>query len=522
MRITKRRTSAFAVAMTLAIAPFALHAQGFPGGHKDALGSKYERNPGEIASAAQLLESRPRPTQTLERVEYWSTIALDTTGIDHSPVAPGETRVFGQQFGPGRSSRAMAIVHIAMYDAMQAVRGRYESYTGVEAGGRRNVNVDAAIAQAAHDTLVYLYSSQAPLFDRLLSDDLNSIRVDSREKAAGVSLGKRAAAAIIAQRSHDGSQYIEPVAGTEYPVSNLPGRWRPDPVSQIPLALGAYWGSVKPFTVDSAKHFRPPPPPLMGSPEYTRAFQQVLALGGDGVHTPTMRTEDQTRIGIFWAYDGTPSLCAPPRLFNQIVTHIAHQQGTNDPLDLLRLMALANIAIADAAMVAWDAKYTYNFWRPVTGVREASPGSGPTGAGDGNPDTTGVPDFMPLGAPASNLHGPNFTPPFPAYPSGHATLGGALFEVLRQYYHTDDIAFTFTSDELNGVTVDNQDVVSALAPRTFNTLSEAEHENMMSRVYLGVHWIFDAEAGVKSGNAIGRYVFEHALQRERSRGDDRD
>ena len=170
---------------------------------------------------------------------------------------------------------------------------------------------------------------------------------------------------------------------------------------------------------------------------------------GTGASHPTERTDEQTSIGIFWAYDGTPSLCAPPRLYNQILLTIADQMQT-DFLDLTRLLAIANVAMADAGIAIWESKYFYQVWRPVTGIREADRGSGPTGQGDGNRATIGDPTFSPLGAPASNLTGPDFTPPFPAYPSGHAGFGGALFEVLRQFYGRDDIAFTFTSDEFNG------------------------------------------------------------------------
>src|SRR5262249_54708676 len=147
---------------------------------------------------------------------------------------------------------------------------------------------------------------------------------------------------------------------------------------------------------------------------------EVQAFGGDGLVTPTMRTNDQTTIGIFWAYDGTPSLCAPPRLYNQIAMRIAEIKKTDAVVELARLLALVNTAMADTGIAIWESKYFYDFWRPVLGIREAEPGSGPTGTGDGNAGTVGDPTYTPLGAPASNLNGPNFTPPFPAYPSGHA------------------------------------------------------------------------------------------------------
>ena len=122
---------------------------------------------------------------------------------------------------------------------------------------------------------------------------------------------------------------------SEFITSNDPGKWRKDPISQHPLALGAYWGQVTPFVLQSSKQFRAPLPPAINSPEYAVAFNEVKSLGGDGVATPTTRTAEQTQIGIFWAYDGTPSLCAPPRLYNQITMHIADQMGTSaNPADL--------------------------------------------------------------------------------------------------------------------------------------------------------------------------------------------
>jgi len=139
--------------------------------------------------------------------------------------------------------------------------------------------------------------------------------------------------------------------------------------------------------------------------------------------------------------------------------------------------------------------------------------SGPTG--DGNPAIVGDPTFTPLGAPASNLTGPNFTPPFPAYPSGHAGFGGALFRILRKFYRTDRIAFTFVSDEFNGVTRDNKGDVRPLVPRSFSSLSEAEEENGQSRIYLGIHWAFDKTEGIAQGRQVADYVYDNAFERLR-------
>jgi PAP2 superfamily len=260
----------------------------------------------------------------------------------------------------------------------------------------------------------------------------------------------------------------------------------------------------------SVYQFRVPPPPRLVHRAYAKAFDEVKRLGGDGIMTPTERTEDQTIAGIYWAYDGTPSLCAPPRLYNQIAVEIADQMDSND-VELARLLALVNVAMADAGIAIWESKYHYNYWRPVTGIREADEGSGPTGAGDGNPATIGDPNFTPLGAPASNLNGPNFAPPFPAYPSGHAGFGGALFQILRNFYGTDDIAFTFVSDEFNGLTRDNEGNLRPLMPRSFSSLSEAEEENGQSRIYLGIHWAFDKTEGIKQGRQVADYVFKKAF-----------
>jgi hypothetical protein len=121
------------------------------------------------------------------------------------------------------------------------------------------------------------------------------------------------------------------------------------------------------------------------------------------------------------------------------------------------------------------------------------------------------PNFMPLGAPASNLNGPNFTPPFPSYPSGHGGFGGALFQTMRRFFETDNIAFTFTSDEFNGVTKDNAGNVRPLTPRSFTTLSQAEEENGQSRIYLGIHWQFDKTQAIAQGRNVANYVFDHAF-----------
>jgi membrane-associated phospholipid phosphatase len=428
--------------------------------------------------------------------------------IDHTPGIPGGA-LMADQLGPTRSSRAFAIVHIAIFDAINAVRGHYPSYTGLPPAPS-DTSDDAAVAQAAHDTLVALYPSQASMLDELLAKDLARVP-DARAKSNGIETGRRAAAAILALRANDHADLPDPVVGVDYFPELEPGKWRPDPVSNIPIALGAFWSKVHPFVLPDTAAFRAPPPPALTSAEYAAAFNEVKRLGGDGITTPTERTPTQTLIGIYWGYDGTALIGTRPRQYNQVAVEIARSR-TKDPLELARLLALLNVAIADSCMVAWEDKYHWELWRPVTAVREASPGSGPTGRGDGNPDTQGDPAWTPLGAQASNEPGvPNFTPPFPSYPSGHAVLGSAGLQVLRRFYGTDHIAFTYVSDELNGVTRDNQGRVRPRWPRTFKTLTEAEEDNAVSRIYLGVHFRFDVDNGKTVGRNVAEYVFKRGL-----------
>jgi hypothetical protein len=502
---TKRK---LVIAGMLSICGFALPGFAQTGfrGLNDAWGPRYGAGSGPRPEQRHEFSRRP---DAAERVRHWNQIAIDASGLDHTPLQPGENRVFGEQLGPTRASRAMAIVHIAMFDAVNANTGRYHSYTGLRCD--RDASMDAAIAEAACETLEALFPSQTPTFQQDLADDLNRLP-NSRRKSDGIDLGHRAAAAILALRANDGSQRPEPRYGIDFIASNDPGKWRQDPISHHPLALGAYWGEVTPFVMQSGAQFRTPVSPALTSAEYTQAYDEVKSIGGDGIVTPTTRTPEETTIGIFWAYDGTPSLCAPPRLYNQVTVHIADQLRTSrDVVEFSRLLALVNVAMADAAIAIWESKYFYQYWRPITGIRESDPGTGPTGAGDGNDDTVGDPNFTPLGAPASNLTGPNFTPPFPSYPSGHAGFGGALFETLRRFYRTDRIAFSFMSDEFNGITRNNDGTVRPVIVRNFSSLSEAEEENGQSRIYLGIHWAFDKTEGIAQGRRVADYVFANAF-----------
>jgi hypothetical protein len=202
----------------------------------------------------------------------------------------------------------------------------------------------------------------------------------------------------------------------------------------------------------------------------------------------TVRTADQTEIGTFWGYD-RGGLGPPPILYNHIAQTIALNEN-NTLEENARLFALLNVAQADAGIAAWETKYVYDLWRPIHAIREADT--------DGNPLTTAVPDWTPLGAPAGLA--PGFTPPFPAYVSGHATFGAAVFRSLANFFGTNSYEFDVRSDELPGVV------------RHFSSFSEAAEENGRSRIYLGIHYNFDDVYGRAMGDQIADYVHEHLFQ----------
>ena len=446
-----------------------------------------------------------RPDRSNRRVSdpvlLWNAIALQAVVDDHSGT-------FGppEQGGPTRTARALAMVHAAVFDAVNSLDRSYTPYlTLVRLRPHPEVSIAAAVAAAAHGTLVALYPAQRAVFDAALTGHLAHLP-HGEVTRLGLDVGRIVAEQLLQVRRADGAADAKP-----HTPSALPGRHRVDPLHPEQGFLTPGWEKVTPFVVQSSAQFRAPPPPALDSPAYATAFDEVQRLGGDGINTPTARTAAQTAIGLYWAYDGARLLGPPPRLYNQIARVIAAQQE-NTVVENARFFALINLAMADAGITCWESKYVYDYWRPILGIREADPGTGPTGLGDGNPATVGDSDWQPLGAPASNESGTNFTPPFPAYPSGHATFGAALFRIIARFYGTDRLPFTFISDELNGVTTDQAGVVRPLVPRRFVRLSQAAAENAQSRIYLGIHWQFDASAGLAMGTAIGDYVFQQALQ----------
>ncbi len=377
----------------------------------------------------------------------------------------------------GLSTRTMAMEQAAIYDAVNAI-DHIGAVFQVGVAAAPGASPEAAASEAAYRVLVSIYPAQEARFDATLAESLATVP-DKQSKADGIAVGSAVADGILAWRVNDGSS-----AQVPYTPGTAPGEWRPTPPG-YQVAWGPEWGQVTPFAIANAAQFLPPPPPSMDSPDYTAAFNEVKSVGA---LDSTTRTPEQTLIGHFWAYDRA-GMGPPPVLYNQIVEAVALQQ--HNTLDQnARLFALSDIAMADSGIVAWDAKYQYNLWRPVTAIRLADT--------DGNPDTVADPTWTPLGAPGGGVV-PDFTPPFPAYVSGHATFGAAIFQTLADFYGTDNITFTIGSDELPGVY------------RTYHGFSAAVEENGQSRIYLGIHWSFDKTEGIATGDSIANYVFQHAF-----------
>jgi hypothetical protein len=378
----------------------------------------------------------------------------------------------------GLASRTMAMVSAAVYDAVNDIE-RTGSVFKVDVQAPAGASPSAAASEAAYTVLSALDPSMQPLLDTTLNQSLAAVP-SSSAAAAGVVVGQEVAKGILAWRANDGSS-----ASVPYVPGSAPGQWRPTPPT-YQVAWGPEWGQVQTFAATKpASAFVAPPPPALSSPAYARALNQVESLGASN---STTRTADQTQIGIFWSYD-TPAMGTPAVRFEEVAESIAIQMHNSLTQDA-RMFGLVNLALGDAGIAAWDTKYTYNRWRPITAIQLADT--------DGNPATVADRTWTPLGSPGDPGQ-PSFTPPFPSYVSGHATFGAALFTTLADFYRTDAAHFTLTSDLLPGVT------------RSYTSFTQAAYENAISRIYLGIHFWFDETAGLKMGREIASNVFANVL-----------
>jgi hypothetical protein len=396
-------------------------------------------------------------------VLQWNDVLLDTMLADSQ-----QPPALRDQNGPTRASRAAAIVHAAIFNAVVGIRGGYRPYAIRLPQVPANPVLAQAVAGAAFGTLAELYPRQEPALRTAASHYFNVDR-PGPSAAYGITIGERQ----IANRSSDGSAGM----GT-YTEPPLAGIWRADPLDPGQQALDPHWGSVRPFALDAAElgaivRALPRPPGYNGPGQpynllnsaYRRALVQVRNVGSVRA---SPANASSTLNAIFWSYDegrGTPI-----RLYNQAARAVALRGAS--PLDVVgyaRLFFLVNLAMADAGIAAWAAKYRYDTWRPIHAIRldpvDCDPG------------------WTPLGKQLPYAPVQHCSPPFPGYVSGHAAFGEALFHTLRRFYSTDAFTFVLASDEL------------PRQARRYTTFTGASQANARSRLELGVHFSFDNSAG---------------------------
>lgn len=396
----------------------------------------------------------PRPQRVSARREVqdlvlrWNEVALEAIKAERTP--------------PPVAARNLAIVHVAMYDAMNTLNGKHQPFL-IRATGPRAASVDAAMAIAAHRSLHALYPKQVRRLDNALTASLESIAEETAVQE-GAEWGRRVADTVLDWRSKDLLTKT-----SKYAPSDEAGRWKPTPASFRPPLLPE-WSRAAPFALRNPETYRPAGPPALGSEEFIKAFEEVKKLGSRDSQD---RTSDQTEIARFWE-DGTGTV-TPPGHWNRIASTIARDRGLSTT-ETARLFAILNVAMAEVSIACWDCKYRFDLWRPVTAIREASRLE--------DPRLVAERDWTPL------LE----TPPFPSYTSGHSSFSGAAAAVLTDFFGTDEVKFSTTSESLPGV------------KRSFTRFSDAAKEAGMSRIYGGIHWSFDNTDGLDSGGKIGRAV----------------
>jgi PAP2 superfamily len=371
-------------------------------------------------------------------------------------------------FPPPQESRIYAMINTAVHDALNNIVQKFNTYA-LNGTPVPDANPDAAVAQAAHDVTVALLPSQSEYLDSLLKMSLAPIS-DGKSKEDGVTVGAAAAKAMLDKRATDGASSAQ----VPFTQGSLPDQYRFTPPFDAPpgFAIVPDWGKVNPFGLTSSSQFRPDSPYALNSAEYAADYNEVKTLG---CTTCAARSADQTQIGLFWLENVSFS-------WNRI-TRILCAQHQLDGWKTAQLLSLVHMAMADANIASFEGKYYYNFWRPYTAIR--------LGDTDGNDSTDGDPNWNLLAPP---------TPPAPDYPSNHATNAGAVSELLKQFFNTDQISFSTTSNSLPGVT------------RNYTSLSQAAMEVAVSRIYVGYHFRHSIDKGLEEGVQIGDFVFAHSLQ----------
>jgi hypothetical protein len=396
----------------------------------------------------------------------WAGPALADAVVDWNAII---TQTVAAAVPPRPGAAAIldwATVHAAVYDAVQAIEGEFEPYA-VEIPGASG-SPEAAAAKAAHDVLVNRIPSQTAALDTVYHDYLASHGL--AEDDPGVAVGQQAAAGIIALRANDGSYPNPPPP--DFLGGMDPGEWRPTPPGFAPMLI-PWFGTVTPFTLTSPEQFRAKPHPALTSGRYTKDYKEVKRLGGD---LNSERTPEQTQIAHFWALNFITQ-------WNLTLREIAAAQVDNIS-DSSRLFALANMAMADAGITAWDSKSHDNFWRPVTAIQE--------GDHDGNSKTDGDTGWLPL----------IVTPAYPDYTSGANNLTGAVTKTLRLFFGTDHFTFLMTSNN-----------PLAIPPtHTYERFSDAAQDVVDARVYQGIHFRFADTAGRRQGRQVANWAFKHFFQ----------